>query len=478
MVNYGPSRGCISCRRQRKKCDGARPSCQRCLNAKRTCRGYEEGPSYHHRMHDPHPSSSMTSKALKCSLPRRVPLPGTDILPEDKLPAEISEAESDSLALRAFFYDYCIIPINPDLSRGFLSDVEMMAQRLGPNSNLVRACQAVSYVGHGKPLNRPYLVNKAKTMYQRLLRSFARAIENLDSANPRELKLVAMLLGIYELQMAGETDHGHHNTHAGGLAALMRIGHSPRSLLSAGQPGHKIGQRKNSLGHGVFFMPALSDQDEHLDGLLISLDKIWERFEAAGDSAGLHMLMAESVSLNHRFATWEDSRVAELKPFKIGHIKQDNKLELAVGYWPGNVDTYVDLYIAGVWNVFRAARLLLISLIIKLAGALGLDNSYADCAPTATRIAEDLAASVPYHLVDSLPSFLNNLETSAEITDPGKSLGGLLLMHPLYIASRTPHLTAEMREYMQRCLLWIGSNMGLAHATLLAKVSAVIYSYS
>jgi hypothetical protein len=129
----------------------------------------------------------------------RVPIPGTNILPEDTIPVEISQAESNELALRAFFYDYCIVSSNSNISRGFLSGLERMAHHLGPKSYLVQACQAVSFASHGKPLHRPQFVKKAEMFYQNLLGSLARAIENPASANTGEIKLVAMLLGIYQV---------------------------------------------------------------------------------------------------------------------------------------------------------------------------------------------------------------------------------------------------------------------------------------
>jgi hypothetical protein len=171
----------------------------RCIKANRTCRGYEDGASPTIQQYKIQSQFSFTLAALKCTLPRRVPVPGTDILPEDKLPTEVSQAESDLLALRAFFYDYCIVPTNQNLSRGFLSGLEMMACRLGPHSDLVKVCQAVSYATHGKLLNRPRLVNQAKILYQELLGSLAAAIGRQISSRSTETKLIAMLLGLFEV---------------------------------------------------------------------------------------------------------------------------------------------------------------------------------------------------------------------------------------------------------------------------------------
>jgi len=74
-----------------------------------------------------------------------------------------------------------------------------MSYRLGPKSNLVKAYQAVAFASHGKPLRRPQLVHKAEMFYQELLGSLARAIESPASADATEIKLVAMLLGLYQV---------------------------------------------------------------------------------------------------------------------------------------------------------------------------------------------------------------------------------------------------------------------------------------
>lgn len=174
----------------------------RCINANRACSGYEDGSLSAFRQYkarDINITPLFTSQARKCGMPKRLPFPGTDVLPVDTLPAETSQSESNSLALRAFFYDYCIASTNSNLSRGFLSSLEVMAYRLGPKSDLAKACQAIAFASHGKPLNRPQLVQKAETFHQELLGSFAKAIEAPIYADAAESKLVALLLGIYQV---------------------------------------------------------------------------------------------------------------------------------------------------------------------------------------------------------------------------------------------------------------------------------------
>jgi hypothetical protein len=138
------------------------------------------------------------SIARKCTLPKRILVAG-GILPRDALPKEISVAESNGLSLRAFVYDYCLASTNENLSQGFLSGVERMILRLGPRSDLAKACQAVAFAGHGKPLNRPQLIRKGELLYHELLGSLARAIEFPYQVNFAEAKLVALLLGLYQV---------------------------------------------------------------------------------------------------------------------------------------------------------------------------------------------------------------------------------------------------------------------------------------
>jgi hypothetical protein len=128
-------------------------------------------------------------------------MPGTDIVVADvntKM-TELSEEQKLDYALRAFFYDFCIVRSDSGAPRGFLSSLERTANDLGSTSILVKTCQAVSYITHGQALQRPHLVYSADTIYNEVLGSLAGAIEHSTSKITKESKFVAMLLGIYEV---------------------------------------------------------------------------------------------------------------------------------------------------------------------------------------------------------------------------------------------------------------------------------------
>lgn len=110
--------------------------------------------------------------------------------------------------------------------------------------------------------------------------------------------------------------------------------------------------------------------------------------------------------------------------------------------------------------MFRQTRLLLLTTLIKIVSS----NQHHYIA-TAQTLVGDIAASIPYHLTDNLQVFLREgkMET-------GRGLGGLLLMHPLYVASMVD-------ESMRSWLVWIAENMGIGQAGLLAKMESVDMDY-
>ena len=174
------------------------------------------------------------------------------------------------------------------------------------------------------------------------------------------------------------------------------------------------------------------------------------------------------------FTVWQKTRCPDFNPRTVGHIpKLQSGSMLEVGYWPGRVDAYFDLYVAGVWNTSRTARLLLISLILKLSNILNDNRDHTREHKNALHLAEDIVASIPYHITEDLHIFFRKRGEKEEGINPGRPVGGLLLMHPLYVASTLPIVPPKMREYMRKSLAWIGTNMGIGQASVFAKVRSL-----
>ncbi|KAL2831551.1 hypothetical protein BDW59DRAFT_182191 [Aspergillus cavernicola] len=408
-------------------------------------------------------------------------------MPKDGAPKEVTNEAMEEYALQAFFYDYCLAPINPTFSCGFLGGLEVMVHRLGRQSPVSKACQAVAFASHGLKLTRPFLTRKAEELYQSLLRSLAHAIKDPKMANKTDTAVMAILLGLYELMflwmiIAGDTDPGHHSAHAGGLAALLQIKNNPLALLEAVRADRSLLPSK-AQKPGIFSTCCHRGPGKDLDSLLLRLGPIYKTSQAILspfaliDLPGLHSLKEEAEALNQELEMWQQTQSDDFKPTTVGHMTA-NPLQQnpQVGYWPGRIDIYFDFYIAAMWNISRTARCVLMDLILQLSNLLndGLDHFQLH-KDSLTQV-EDIIASIPYHLTEHIQAFIRH--QGPTMANPGRPTGGLLLMNPIYILSDLPIVPPEMQVYMKQCLAWIGHHMGIGHASLLAKNSDIDNEYT
>ncbi|KAH6867733.1 hypothetical protein B0T10DRAFT_419423 [Thelonectria olida] len=382
---------------------------------------------------------------------------------------ELSHPNHLDYGVRSFLYDFCILPSDTGVSRGFLSTLERHVNKSGLQSMLSKACQAVSWMTHGQALHRPHLVHEAETVYCEVVGTLARAIVHPTQRSKLELRLTSKVLGIYEVTLPQLSASNDESIHAMGLGALLGIGLSPLRLLS-GQLLTSTSRRsvdKSSNGaEPLFCMSTSNHLPVTLDDLILHLSMLWTRYQMAERQDDLRILMADCRALQARFTSWQDSQVPESRPIALANFEGPEDLNIPVGCWPGRVDTYESLYTAGIWNTARAAQLLLFALTVKLSADISNTSTCLSNMPEANSIIKDMMASIPYHLTHNLHDFVNGPET--EIPEPGRTLGGLLIMHPLYVAAHIPFTSACAKDYLQRCLTWIAKNMGIAQADKLA----------
>lgn len=91
----------------------------------------------------------------------------------------------------------------------------------------------------------------------------------------------------------------------------------------------------------------------------------------------------------------------------------------------------------------------------------------------AQKLALNIAASIPYYLAVNVQEFLNQSLASSVTSRtiiPGPPVGGLLIMHTLYMVSNMSVVDLALKVYLKDCLAWIGQNMGIGQATMLSKV--------
>lgn len=213
---------------------------------------------------------------------------------------------------------------------------------------------------------------------------------------------------------------------------------------------------------------------------MVKFGSLWDKATTAlrnstSNPSNFHTLREATIALDRDFAHWQSTRAEIYKPTTIGHVHQP-RTKLSVGFWPGRVDMYHDLYIAAAWNTFRIARLLILHLITRMSDVL---NTLSDhCSQDRTReeadcLIADMLASIPYHLTADLHIFLRNADRGAtKITNPGRPVGGLLLMDSLRVVLQLSVVPLWVKGYVCDCLTWIGINMGIGQALVCARATA------
>jgi hypothetical protein len=91
-----------------------------------------------------------------------------------------------------------------------------------------------------------------------------------------------------------------------------------------------------------------------------------------------------------------------------------------------------------------------------------------------------MAASIPFHLTRNPEIFVSKQQRKSSIAIEqqtivvNRSVGGLLLMHPVYLASTLSIVPTRFRSMFREYLAFIGRVMGIGQARLLADVSTYL----
>lgn len=241
----------------------------------------------------------------------------------------------------------------------------------------------------------------------------------------------------------------------------------------------------------MFYAAMLHSPVETLDGLIVKLNSLAHRSNVV--LTDLHTSLEDITRLEHdattfdpEFAAWAHCQPAEWQPEVICLIDEErSSLSPGRHFWPGEVHMYTDckptpsldtyvlissVYVSTVWNTYRKARMMLLDIIVQCRKRLTKTPNTSKEESEAQRLGEAIAATVPFHLVHDLSKTIVQDDTKMRTTKCAKPVGGLLLIHALYVSARLPIVSPRLKKYMCDQLQWIGQNMGIGQATLLADV--------
>jgi hypothetical protein len=124
--------------------------------------------------------------------------------------------------------------------------------------------------------------------------------------------------------------------------------------------------------------------------------------------------------------------------------------------------------VAAVWNTYYKARLIALEFIVRCSLLLQDGDAHKEGYAEAQRLAGKMISSIPYLLLKDPQRAMSN---PRGIQEPGRPFSGLLLMHPLYVATKVSVVPPAMQAHMTKCLAWVGRHMNIGQATLLSMVS-------
>jgi hypothetical protein len=479
MVNRGPSQACLTCKTRRIRCDEGRPTCRNCTKSKRTCLGYQ-GMQDAQKYIDPK-TQGRSAIFGRDAAPQQQPTPPP--FPHDP---ETEKTIADAFV--KFFADFVLVSMDPAISRGYFDGLEQLLAQSNTTSVLYRATRVVALANAARGPEPYELSRNDQFYYMDTLKLFQQSLNDLDERLNNEAVMTASLLGLYEMIAATDVSSTALTAHTAGVSALVfSKNHAPED-----RPGKALFWWLNILPRNaleltdrldgpIASMPASdAGRPSHtLDALMLQLRptllKAYDILRNPKTSKSeIRRMKKQLTLLNKEFSLWPVCQPEEWAPRTVGLIEQNVK---DTGtpvedkpFWPGRIDSYFDLYVAALWDTYRKCRLKLFQVTMDCAIRLDEKESTFEKIKADTKdLVDGMCASVPFQLGTDL-SRLQHPDT-LHLDVPGKPLGGLLLMYPLYIASSLSIVPADQRLWMKGRLRWIGDHMGIRQATLLGAVS-------
>ncbi|RDW69212.1 hypothetical protein BP6252_08232 [Coleophoma cylindrospora] len=398
--------------------------------------------------------------------------------------------------------DYCLNSRNRTVSLGYLNGLEALIERAGPASSVAEACRTIGMAHLGQKLSNPAFMQKANKMYFGLLPSFRLTISNKATSTTVHSLMTAVLLGLYEIITSTGTKPGAHIAHARGVSAILTSKSSPFNLLCEGKlfqlasplPLEELrtlesrnattSSLQKSEKFSILCTPIDNTSWPTLDAIFVKMHPLVRRAEAAlADKSTLleelQHFKQEAEQIRKDYSMWAMNIPKEWQPTVVGTIPNTQfATRLEPGYWPGPVTKYYDLYVSSILNSYRKARLLLLDVIVNCDQAISRLQKNVIVDPTIfaeiQELTLDITASIPYHLADNLQEFFDQSLSSdgtMRVIVPGRSVGGLFLMHTLYMVATLSIADPALKEYFKDCLAWIGRNMGIGQATMLSETT-------
>ncbi|CAF3502571.1 unnamed protein product [Fusarium graminearum] len=318
----------------------------------------------------------------------------------------------EATAVDIFLDELVVRSLDRNHSRGFLDGMHGTFAASDPKSTLMSAAKVVVLASLANRYRKESLFSMVRKQYGQLLREYVTSLSLPSESLSPEQFFTAVLLGIYE-----------------------------RSL----------------------------------DQIMVGLAPLTARSEkilanpAPSRSALLELYQA-LVVFHDEIALWADNQPPAWQPEVVGHISQESLTpEVIPWICSGPVEKYFDLYVGTAWNSWRSMYIVWLDQLYHVSNALGQHHLIPHYVKTVDSLVAGLKASIPYHLSRNVEEYIKRVNAGVPDLQANHLSGGLLLFHHLYSIGRCTVVDASTRQYLANVLRWIGNEMGIGNATVLAE---------
>ncbi|RDW80240.1 hypothetical protein BP6252_04878 [Coleophoma cylindrospora] len=418
--------------------------------------------------------------------------------PNISLPQVLAPLLND-LALAYYSHYYVDVPRGlPEIIASHMKYSRADICHTHPKSILSLAIFAVSYATFGRAQKNSVALAAAASQYSKALVKTNTALTHTSEATSDEVFLAAMLLSFYEntvmdntsqffsqdIQATASRSFAHHD----GAMAMLKMRRQLKDRTESSMELDKLVRRQLIRSLILRNLPVplwLRDGSQYgetdialkLDRCTIIVAKI--RHQAASlfgkpvsplapgspyELAKIQSLLAESQALDNCLMVW--ARELPIESLYTTHTLQESGIsEKDSKIFNSTVHIYPNVGHAGMWNRYRALRLIVNDIILKaLSSLVGFPefNTASQLVATELKIeqlANDFCASVPYmlELFESQQSGENemalSIKTPASLKTSVRGTTASLLCWPLTIATTVSGIPGSQQRYLRDRLL-------------------------
>ncbi|CAH0020289.1 unnamed protein product [Clonostachys rhizophaga] len=373
MVNHGASKGCLTCKQRRVKCDEGKPGCQRCFRRGRECGGYEK------------PPTTLKFKPQTFSYTR----PGRRAHIIDKANSAKESRDSSppisrtpsppvvNCALAFFLGNFAGKGRGFASSRGFFELLAPALAKEPQDSPLTLALCALSTKVLKQWKEDPYSFNKP---HRRLAHAYARlrtAIADPNESRTQSTVLAALVFQFHENLSAVFSMQKAQRTHHDGAVALMN--QHGTELLSTPYGRHMVRylmfveiaaaiREKRPFPTSVLSIPEIANTPGNpsaaLDLIGVAVANVQHRVTSFAERLALEPLLERDLepilmqldNIHIRLLDWRNTLFKAWNPIYVSNVRETNPPIIS---YQGDCDIYPDVQISSIWSNWRSYRIVL-----------------------------------------------------------------------------------------------------------------------